>query len=92
MTQAALVAVAWVVLATALDAVAFTADEALSLHRLPWRVDLAFKRLKTVAALLGPPGRDVHSARAFVPALFLMMLLKQENTGFGNYPYCAIAA
>lgn len=92
-SDAALAAAEWVVLATSLGAAEFSADDVLSLYRLRWRVELAFKRLKSVVGLQGPPGTDARSARAFVLAhLLMILLLEPEVTGFENSPHWAIAA
>ena len=51
-----------------------TAD-ILALYRLRWRIELAFKRLKSLVGLRGPPGIDARSARPCVLAHLLMILL-----------------
>ncbi len=47
----------------------------LALYRLRWRVELAFKRLKSVIGLQRPPGTDARSARPYVLAHLLSILL-----------------
>lgn len=71
----ALLVAEWVVLVTSLSAKACTTAEVLALYRLRWRVELAFKRLKSVIGLRPPPGSDPRSARAFILAHLLMILL-----------------
>ncbi len=41
----------------------------------PWRIELAFKRLKSLIGLMAPPGTDERSARPWVPAHLLIILL-----------------
>ena len=47
----------------------------LDLYRLRWRIELAFKRLKSVIGLKKPPGVDQRSAKPWVLAHLLMILL-----------------
>jgi Transposase DDE domain len=75
LSPATLVAADWVILITSLAADAFSADDILALYRLRWRIELAFKRLKSVVGLKGPPGTDERSAKPFVLAHLLVILL-----------------
>jgi Transposase DDE domain len=75
LSPATLVAADWVILVTSLAADAFSADDIFALYRLRWRIELAFKRLKSVIGLKGPPGTDERSAKPFVLAHLLMILL-----------------
>src|SRR6266567_1863522 len=65
----------WVILVTSLTAEAFPTDDILALYRLRWRIELAFKRLKSLVGLGGPPGTDARSARPYILAHLLMILL-----------------
>jgi Transposase DDE domain len=47
----------------------------LDLYRLRWRIELAFKRLKSLTGLKGPPGINERSARPWILAHLLMILL-----------------
>ena len=73
--QNTLAAADWVILVTSLDPDGFPTDDILALYRLRWRIELAFKRLKSLVGLGGPPGVDQRSARAWVLAHLLMILL-----------------
>jgi hypothetical protein len=73
--KATLAAADWVILITSLSAEDFPTDDILALYRLRWRIELGFKRLKTLIGLKGPPGKDERSARPFVLAHLLMILL-----------------
>ncbi len=65
----------WVILVTSLATDEFTTDEVLALYRLRWRIELGFKRLKSLIGLKGPPGTDERSARPHILAHLLMILL-----------------
>lgn len=74
-SQETLDAADWVILVTSLSSEAFATADILALYRLRWRIELAFKRLKSVVGLHGPPGLDARSARPWVLAHLLMILL-----------------
>lgn len=74
-SQQALVAADWVILVTSLSSEEFSTQDILALYRLRWRIELAFKRLKSLIGLKGPPGFDERSARPYVLAHLLMILL-----------------
>jgi|KBSMisStandDraft_5_1062788.scaffolds.fasta_scaffold318836_1 hypothetical protein len=65
----------WVILVTSLKLEDFATAEILALYRLRWRIELAFKRLKSLIGLKGPPGTDKRSARPHVLAHLLTILL-----------------
>ena len=65
----------WVILVTSLSPEEFTTADILALYRLRWRIELGFKRLKSLIGLKGPPGTDERSARPHVLAHLLMILL-----------------
>jgi IS4 transposase len=70
-----LAAADWVILVTSLSAADFATADVLALYRLRWRIELGFKRLKSLIGLKGPPGTDERSARPYVLAHLLMILL-----------------
>jgi IS4 transposase len=53
----------------------------LALYRLRWRIELAFKRLKSVIGLKEPPGFDERSAKPWVLAHLLLVLLIEPLAG-----------
>jgi len=65
----------WIILVTSLKPKDFAAADVLALYRLRWRIELAFKRLKSLIGLKGPPGTDERSARPHVLAHLLTILL-----------------
>jgi hypothetical protein len=70
-----LTAADWVILVTSLPPDRFSTADILALYRLRWRIELAFKRLKSLIGLQGPPGVDARSARPYLLAHLLMILL-----------------
>src|SRR3954465_1954423 len=65
----------WVILITSLKPEDFTTADVLALYRLRWRIELGFKRLKSLIGLKGPPGIDARSARPHILAHLLTILL-----------------
>jgi hypothetical protein len=83
----------WVILVTSLPPEAFSTADILALYRLRWRIELAFKRLKSLIALRGPPGIDERSARPFVLAhLLIILLLEPLIDEFEDSPRLPLAA
>ena len=74
-SKRALAAADWVILVTSLAPEQFATADVLALYRLRWRIELAFKRLKSLIGLKGPPGVDERSARPYVLAHLLIVLL-----------------
>jgi hypothetical protein len=93
LSDAALQAADWIILVTSLDPQAFPTADVLSLYRLRWRVELAFKRLKSVVGLKRPPNQDPSTARVFTLAHLLMILLLEPLVdAFEDSPHWAHAA
>ena len=65
----------WVILVTSLKPKDFTTADVLGLYRLRWRIELGFKRLKSLIGLKGPPGTSESSARPHILAHLLTILL-----------------
>lgn len=74
-SKGTLAAAEWVILVTSLAPEAFTSSDVLALYRLRWRIELGFKRLKSLIGLKGPPGADERSAKPYLLAHLLMILL-----------------
>lgn len=74
-SPATLIAAEWVMVVTSLVEADYAAADVLALYRLRWRIELAFKRLKSVVGLKGPPGIDERSAKPYVLAHLLTILL-----------------
>jgi hypothetical protein len=75
-----LIAAEWVILVTSLDAKAFAATEIGELYRARWRIELAFKRLKSLIGLSAPPSEDPETAKTWILAHLLMALLIEPQT------------
>jgi hypothetical protein len=71
----------WVILVTSLKPTEFATADVLALYRLRWRIELGFKRLKSLIGLKGPPGIDERSARPHVLAHLLTILLLEPLIG-----------
>jgi hypothetical protein len=92
-TEATLAAAEWMILVTSLDREAFPTADVLALYRLRWRIELGFKRLKSLIGLKGPPGIDERSARPWLLAhLLVILLLEPLIDEFEDSPRLAIAA
>jgi hypothetical protein len=65
----------WVILVTSLQPNDFATADILALYRLRWRIELGFKRLKSLIGLKGPPATDERSARPHILAHLLVILL-----------------
>lgn len=74
-SKATLAAADWVILVTSLAPEDYPTADVLALYRLRWRIELGFKRLKSLIGLKGPPGIDERSARPFILAHLLAILL-----------------
>lgn len=88
-----LIACEWVILITSLDANDFPTNDVLDLYRLRWRIELAFKRLKSLIGLKGPPGTHPDSARPYILAhLLLILILEPVIDEFEDSPHWDEAA
>lgn len=83
----------WVILVTSLTPEEFSTEDVLALYRLRWRIELGFKRLKSLIGLKAPPGIDERSARPYLLAHLLMVLLLEPLVReFEDSPHWAEAA
>jgi Transposase DDE domain len=92
-SKGTLVAAEWVIIVTSLACEVFTTEDILALYRLRWRIELAFKRLKSLIGLKGPPGKDERSAKPYLLAHLLMILLLEPLVDeFEDSPHWRLAA
>jgi hypothetical protein len=92
-SQGTLAAAEWVILVTSLEPKAFPTTDILALYRLRWRIELGFKRLKSLIGLKGPPGTDERSARPYVLAhLLVILLLEPLVDAFEDSPHLPAVA
>lgn len=93
LSRATLVAAGWIVLLTSLKPDALAAQDALAPYRLRWRIELGFKRLKSLVGLQRPPGVTAASARPCVLAhLLAILLLEPLAKEFEDSPHWRQAA
>jgi hypothetical protein len=93
LSKKALIAAEWVIVVTSLKPEEFTTEDILALYRLRWRIELAFKRLKSLVGLKGPPGFNKRSAKPYLLAHLLMILLLEPLIDeFEDSPRLAQAA
>lgn len=93
LSKRAVVAADWVILVTSLKSEEFTTQDVLALYRLRWRIELGFKRLKSLIGLKAPPGIDERSARPYLLAhLLIILLLEPLLRAFEVSPRLAQAA
>jgi hypothetical protein len=74
----------YVLLFTTVSAEEFRAPEVLELYRSRWQIELAFKRLKTLAQLGHLPKHDPHAARSWLYGKLLLALLSQKLARHGR--------
>jgi Transposase DDE domain len=72
-----LLAAEWVILVTSLDRDQYPLQAISDLYRLRWRIEIAFKHLKSGVGLVGPPGEDTRSAKAHILCHLLLALLTE---------------
>ncbi len=72
---------AGVILVTSLDAKAFPATKVGELYRARWRIEMAFKRLKSLIGLSAPPSEDPKIAKTWILAHLLLVLLLEPHVG-----------
>jgi Transposase DDE domain len=72
-----LVAAEWVIIVTSLNRDQYPCSAISALYRLRWRIEIAFKHLKSGVGLAGPPGDDPRSARAYILCHLLLGLLTE---------------
>ena len=67
----------WMILITSLDAAEFPASKVGDLYRLRWRIEIAFKYLKSGVGLASPPGGDPDVAKAHILCHLLTILMTE---------------
>ncbi len=72
-----LVAAEWMIIITSLDRDEFPLSAISSLYRLRWRIEIAFKHLKSCIGLARPPREEPRSARAHILCHLLLALLTE---------------
>jgi hypothetical protein len=72
-----LIAAEWLILVTSLDRKHYPLSAISDLYRLRWRIEIAFKHLKSGVGLRRPPAADPDSARAHILCYLLLALLTE---------------
>ena len=72
-----LIAAEWMILVTSLPKETFSLKDISALYRLRWRIEIAFKHLKSGAGLARPPAETAAMAKAYVLAHLLLILLTE---------------
>ena len=72
-----LIAAEWVILVTSLSRGEYPLQAISDLYRLRWRIEIAFKHLKSGIGLAGPPAEDPRSAKAHILCNLLLALLTE---------------
>lgn len=72
-----LIAAEWLILVTSLPKETFSLQDICALYRLRWRIEIAFKHLKSGTGLTRPPAETAAMAKAYVLAHLLLILLTE---------------
>lgn len=88
-----LVAAAWVILVTSLDGRAFSTAEIGELYKIRWRIEIAFKHLKSGLGFHRPLNEDPGVAKAHVLSHLILALLTEPlvEEHLGVSPHLAAA-
>ncbi|ESW85368.1 transposase IS421 [Mesorhizobium sp. LSJC285A00] len=62
------------------------ADTVLKLYRMRWRIELAFKRLKSLIGLRSPPAKDPRIAKPWILAHFIALVTEPLSQELGVSP------
>ena len=73
------IAAEWLILVTSLPAAEFPATVVGDLYRLRWRIETAFKHLKSGIGLTAPPGPNPRAAKAHILSHLLASLLTEPH-------------
>jgi hypothetical protein len=71
----------YIILLTSLPADTFPTADVLALYRLRWQIELAFKRMKSLAGLAGLPAKKPQLAQAWIYARLIVALLAEQIAG-----------
>jgi len=72
-----LIAAEWLLLVTSLPKATFSLADIGALYRLRWRIEIAFKYLKSGTGLTRPPAETAETAKAYVLSHLLLILLTE---------------
>jgi hypothetical protein len=71
----------YILLLTSLPADTFSTADVLALYRFRWQIELAFKRMKSLAGLAALPAKKPELAQAWIYARLIVILLAEQIAG-----------
>jgi Transposase DDE domain len=71
----------YVMLLTSLPADVFPASDVLAIYRFRWQLELAFKRMKSLAGLDQLPAKKAELAQAWIYARLIAFLIAEQKAG-----------
>ena len=71
----------YILLLTSLPTETFPSADVLTLYRFRWQIELAFKRMKSLAGLGALPAKKPELARAWIYARLIAILLAEQSAG-----------
>jgi hypothetical protein len=71
----------YILLLTSLPVDTFSTADVLVLYRFRWQIELAFKRMKSLAGLARLPAKDPELAQAWIYARLIVALLAEQIAG-----------
>jgi hypothetical protein len=71
----------YILILTSLPADTFSTADVLVLYRFRWQIELAFKRMKSLAGLAGLPAKKPELAQAWIYARLIVVLLAEQIAG-----------
>jgi hypothetical protein len=71
----------YILLLTSLSPAVFATADVLALYRFRWQIELAFKRMKSLAGLDELPAKKPELARAWIYARLIAILIAEQSAG-----------
>jgi len=71
----------YILILTSLPADTFSTADVLTLYRFRWQIELAFKRMKSLAGLDGLPAKKPELAQAWIYAKLIAVLMAEQIAG-----------
>src|SRR5262249_28949193 len=71
----------YILLVTSLPADVFSASDVLTIYRFRWQIELAFKRMKSIAGLDELAAKKAELAQAWLYARLIAFLVAERNAG-----------
>lgn len=71
----------YILVLTSLPPGTFAPADVLALYRFRWQIELAFKRMKSLAGLAGLPAKNPDLAQAWIYARLIVALMAEQSAG-----------